>query len=146
MSIIDSIYNEVEQSYNIQDLLGVTEWDTTGIYAGYKPADSTYDYGKTKVPYITYSYDKNYIDPWPMEAYVLDFDIWDINDGNDTTTVEEIGSKLKDLLDRATIRDENNHPTTLFLQADFYFPEMPGVIHRKITFAFRFIDFSVLTA
>lgn len=147
MTIIDSIYQWLCESDELAAVLGKTEWDEPAIYDAFLPPESIEPkQTPARTPYLTYSVDATPIDPWPYVQYTLDYDIWDLTDGNDATRVMAVERVLLNLLDRREVRDDNQLPTTIRCTAKIWLPDLPNIRHRKVTFVFRTFDANELAS
>lgn len=147
MTIIDSIYQWLSESAELTGVLGTTEWDEPAIYDAFLPPESIEPKSAPdRTPYLTYSVDAAPIDPWPYMQYTLDYDIWDLTDGNDATRVMAVEAALLNLLDRREVRDERQLPTTIRCTAKIWLPDLPNIRHRKVTFVFRTFDMNELAS
>jgi hypothetical protein len=142
MTIVDAIYKTLVEDTEMYDLLAKTEWDIPAIYDKFRPPE---DSDEIQYPYMTYQVHMESISPWPMNLYTMEIDIWDATDGNDQTTVLAIRERVKQLLDRQEIKDDKGVPSTVRNIIDIDLPDLAGIVHRKMTFITKAIDFELLT-
>lgn len=141
MALEDSVYSVAITNPVLGEQLAQTEWETSAIYQEFRPPESDTD---IKVPYITYQFDIMPVSPWPTDQYTFEFDIWDMNEGQDNSRALKIAQCLMSIFDRREIVDEYGLPSTMRNTTNIWLQDMPGVIHRKVVFVCKSVNMQLL--